>query len=209
MYNTNDKCLIYLLTCNKCMFQYIGKTVNEFRLRWNNDKMNNRNILKGQTCMQQQLFEHFANEGHCSFLEDVTIKFINKSDPKDPNRREHYWRHAQWQCLFLKFFRTVCCIRFWPLVLALKVLNNDLYLHLYSYTSNMEVDLRPYHASEMVLLANMASSFYSFTTLAEISILDAWNGSEYAFILDSFKTIYYYLFLYLNWYLVIWNYVQK
>ena len=38
----------------------------------------------------KHLFEHFANEGHSNFIEDVTITFIDK----DPNRREHYWRHA-------------------------------------------------------------------------------------------------------------------
>ena len=56
--------------------------------------MNDRNILKGQTCMPQNLFEYFASEGHCSFLEDVTITFIDKTDPKDPNQREHYCRHT-------------------------------------------------------------------------------------------------------------------
>ena len=60
----------------------------------NKYKMNDRNFLKGQTCMQQHLFEHFASEGHCSFLEDVSITFIDKTDPKDPNQREHYWRHT-------------------------------------------------------------------------------------------------------------------
>ena len=44
--------------------------------------------------MQQHLLEHFASEGRCSFLEDITIIFINKTDPKDPNRREHYRRHT-------------------------------------------------------------------------------------------------------------------
>ena len=38
--------------------------------------------------MQKHLLEHFASEGHCSFLEDVNITFIDKTDPKDPNRRE-------------------------------------------------------------------------------------------------------------------------
>ena len=52
--------------------------------------MNARNFVKGQTCMQQHLFEHFANEaGHCSFLEDVTISFIDKTVSKD-NRWEYY-----------------------------------------------------------------------------------------------------------------------
>ena len=76
------------------MLQYVGKTVDEFWLRWNNYKMNDKNFLKGQTCMQQHLFVHFASEVHSSFLEDVTIIFINKTDPKDPNWREHYWRHT-------------------------------------------------------------------------------------------------------------------
>ena len=75
------------------MLQYVGKTVDEFRLRWNNYKMNDRNFLKGQTCMQQHLFEHFASEGRCSFLEDVAITFIDNTDPKDANRRELYWKH--------------------------------------------------------------------------------------------------------------------
>ena len=72
------------------MHQYVGKAVDEFRLRWNSYKMNNRNFLKGQTLMQQHLLEHFASEGHCSLLEDVTITFIDKTDPKNPNRRKHY-----------------------------------------------------------------------------------------------------------------------
>ena len=44
----------------------------------------------GQTCMFQYLLEDFASEGHCSFLEDVTITLIDKSDPEDPNRRKDY-----------------------------------------------------------------------------------------------------------------------
>ena len=44
--------------------------------------------------MQQHLFEHFPGEGHSGFLDDVSIIFIDKIDPKDPNKREHYWQHA-------------------------------------------------------------------------------------------------------------------
>ena len=68
------------------MVQFVGKPVDKFRIRWNNY----RNFVKGQTCMQQHLFEHFANEaGHCIFLEDVTITFINKTVSKG-NRWEYY-----------------------------------------------------------------------------------------------------------------------
>ena len=44
--------------------------------------------------MHQHLFEHFASEGHCSFLKDVSIIFNHKNDPKDPKQWEHYWRHT-------------------------------------------------------------------------------------------------------------------
>ena len=74
--------------------QYVGKTVDDFRLRWNNYKDNNRKYLRKESCMQQHLFEHFSSEGHNSFLDDVSIIFIDKTDPKDPNKRQHYWGHT-------------------------------------------------------------------------------------------------------------------
>ena len=47
-----------------------------------------------EACMQQHLSEHFSSEGHCGFLDDISIIFIDKNDPKDPNKREHYWQHT-------------------------------------------------------------------------------------------------------------------
>ena len=73
--------------------QSVGKTVHNFRLRQNNYKDNNRKYLRRESCMQQHLFEHFSSEGHTSILDDVSIIFTDKTDPKDPNKREHYWRH--------------------------------------------------------------------------------------------------------------------
>ena len=35
-FNCDDKCLIYLLTCNQCTKQCVGKTMDSFRFRWNN-----------------------------------------------------------------------------------------------------------------------------------------------------------------------------
>ena len=32
----NEKCLVYLITSNKCLKQYAGQTVNMFRSLWNN-----------------------------------------------------------------------------------------------------------------------------------------------------------------------------
>ena len=74
--------MLSLFTYNNCMLQYVEKAVEKFRLRWNNYKKNCRNLVKGQTCIQKHLFGHFANEAHCSFIEDVTITFIDKTDPK-------------------------------------------------------------------------------------------------------------------------------
>ena len=57
-FNCNDKCIIYLLSCNKCKMQYVGKTVNNFRLWWNNYKDNNRKYLRKESCIQQHLFDY-------------------------------------------------------------------------------------------------------------------------------------------------------
>ena len=44
--------------------------------------------------MQQHIFEHFSSEGHCSFVDEMKITFIDRTDANDPNQREHYWRHT-------------------------------------------------------------------------------------------------------------------
>ena len=38
--NRDNKCLIYLFTCDCCGKQYVGETTREFRFRWNNYKPN-------------------------------------------------------------------------------------------------------------------------------------------------------------------------
>ena len=42
--------------------------------------------------MQQHLFEHFSEEWHHSFEEDLPITLIDKTDPSNPLQRENYWR---------------------------------------------------------------------------------------------------------------------
>ena len=39
--------------------------------------------------MQEHLFEHFKSDGLSGFLENVSIKLIDKTDGKDPERREN------------------------------------------------------------------------------------------------------------------------
>ena len=38
--------------------------------------------------MQEHLFEHFNEEGHHGFLEDVSITFIDKTDPSEPLKKK-------------------------------------------------------------------------------------------------------------------------
>ena len=88
----SEKCLIYLLTCSKCFNQYVGQTVVEFHRRWYNCKSNDRKFQRLEPCMQEHLFSHFSMTGHNRFLNDVSITFIDKTDPSYPLQREDYWR---------------------------------------------------------------------------------------------------------------------
>ena len=44
--------------------------------------------------MQEYLFRHFSNSSRNKFLNDVSITFIDKTDPSDPFKREEYWRRT-------------------------------------------------------------------------------------------------------------------
>ena len=68
-----------------------GETTDEFQLRRNNYKSNDRRNSWNEACTQEHLFEHFKSEGHNGFLGNVSITLIDKTDGKDPKRRENYW----------------------------------------------------------------------------------------------------------------------
>ena len=93
-FDCSDKCLTYLLTCKKCLIQYVGKNVDEFRYRWNNYKSNSRHYDCNQPCMQRHSYEHYSSVGHCGFLQHVSITLIDKTDPSDLIKREDYWRRT-------------------------------------------------------------------------------------------------------------------
>ena len=63
-----------------------------FRFWWNNYKDNNRKYQHSETCMQKHLFRHFSSPGHNGYLNDVSITFIDKTDPSHPLKWEEYWR---------------------------------------------------------------------------------------------------------------------
>ena len=79
------------MTCKVCTKQYTGKTVDRFRLRWNNFKERDRKFLRVEEIKQKSLHEHFLSDSHQSFEEDVSICLIDKTDPSDPYKREYYW----------------------------------------------------------------------------------------------------------------------
>ena len=65
----DDKWLIYLFTCKVCKKQYTGKTVDRFRLRWNNYKESGRKFLRGEEVKQKSLHQHFLSDRHHSNVE--------------------------------------------------------------------------------------------------------------------------------------------
>ena len=90
----DDNCLIYLLSCKCCGKQYVGETTDSFRYRWNNYKDNDRKHSRKESCMQEHLFKHFNSMGHNGFLNNVSITLIDKTDGKNPKKREDYWRRT-------------------------------------------------------------------------------------------------------------------
>ena len=62
--NCDNNCLIYLLTYKCCGRHYVGETTDDFRLRWNNYKNNDRKNARNEACLQEHLFQHFKSEGH-------------------------------------------------------------------------------------------------------------------------------------------------
>ena len=90
--NCSEKCLVYLLTCNKCFKQYVGEILDEFRRRWNNYKSNNSKVQRLEPCMEEHVFSHFSMADHDGFLNVVSMTFIDETDPSYALRREDYWR---------------------------------------------------------------------------------------------------------------------
>ena len=51
-FHCDSKCVICLISCKVCGLQYVGSTVNRFRLRWNNYKCSQRIASEGGTPKQ-------------------------------------------------------------------------------------------------------------------------------------------------------------
>ena len=71
------------------------ETTDEFRRRWNNYKNNDRKNARNEACMESHLLEHFKDEGHSGFPENVSIAIIDKADDKYPKKTESYWMRTR------------------------------------------------------------------------------------------------------------------
>ena len=82
-----------MLSCKTCGKQYTGKTVDKFRSRWNNYKTDARKAASEniESCKQQFLQNHFLQDDHHGFLEDVEVTLIDKTQASDLTKREYYW----------------------------------------------------------------------------------------------------------------------
>ena len=70
--------------------QYVGSTVDRFRLRWNNYKRCQRNAADGGTPNQKYFHQHFLGDSNNGLMNDCETIFIDKTDSSDPTRREFF-----------------------------------------------------------------------------------------------------------------------
>ena len=92
LFNCDSSNVVYLLDCVVCGFQYVGSTSTPFRLRFNNYKACYRKFRLGSSVPQMEFFRHFSEKGHYGFLEDISVKIIDKLTGKD-RIRESFWQH--------------------------------------------------------------------------------------------------------------------
>ena len=66
--------------------------LKQFRSRWNNYKTNARKAARGniESCRQQFLQNHFLQDDHHGFLEDVEVTLIDKTQASEPTKREYH-----------------------------------------------------------------------------------------------------------------------
>ena len=81
---------MYFITRNRFLKQYVGQTVDEVRYIWNNYRDNQGMFERREHWMQRHLYEHFNLRGHSRFFNDELVILIDKTNTKDPTRREDY-----------------------------------------------------------------------------------------------------------------------
>ena len=92
-FDCKKKFLGYIITCNKCLNQYVGQTLNMFRSRWNNYKGNSVKFDRREDCMQRHLYKHFRLLDHTGFLIRSILGYplSMKITEFIPLRQKHLW----------------------------------------------------------------------------------------------------------------------
>ena len=103
-FHCDIKCIVYLPSFKVYGLQYVGATVDRFRLRWNNYKCSEKVALEGGTPKQNYFHQHFLSEDHHGLLEDYKITLIDQTDSSDPTRRGFFWM-LQWDWIFVRLFK--------------------------------------------------------------------------------------------------------
>ena len=92
--NCNSDHVVYLLSCAKCEMQYIGSTINKFRIRFNNHKSRlnaHRGLSADSKAKDDIVYKHFNQSDH-NGLDEVRIQLIDKCSGEQQLRK----REAQW-----------------------------------------------------------------------------------------------------------------
>ena len=90
----NSDHVIYLISCARCAMQYVGSTINKFRIRFNNHKsrLNSHVKLTAENRVKDDIiYKHFNQPDHRG-LKDVRIQLVDKGS----NERSLREREAQW-----------------------------------------------------------------------------------------------------------------
>ena len=89
-FDCNDKCLVYLLACNRCKRQCTGQKTDHFRRKWNDCKSKSGSFDRGEQYIQEHLYKHFESKSHADFRDDVSVILIDKTDGSKPTKKETY-----------------------------------------------------------------------------------------------------------------------
>ena len=112
--NCNDKSLVYLLTRNVCLKQYVGPAVEEFRYRWNNYKKMVVNIKSMAHVCRNTFLNIFLRRDTMVFWNMSLLHWLTKPTHQTLYREKitgevfwRQWRHGDWT------LNTVSEIAFW------------------------------------------------------------------------------------------------
>ena len=80
--------------------QYSSQANAKFRYSWNSYKDNNEKRHRGEDHKQAGFLAHSQTASCSSFINDIEIRFIDKTDPSGPTKCEDFWIDTLKTCYF-------------------------------------------------------------------------------------------------------------